>query len=121
MAKPKPIGNILAELWPAAATAGCKRPTLAPRPGSKRPARRWPRKSRAGQVRRGVLEVCVANSTLVQELAFEKSRLLETLTATDAGRKNPRPEIPRRTDRLTPARSEPTRQIARMSLLSKKA
>jgi predicted nucleic acid-binding Zn ribbon protein len=79
MAKPKPIGNIVAELlarrgygrlqaadgfataWRQAAGDG-----LAAR-------------SRAGQVRRGVLEVWVENSTLVQEMSFEKSRLLKII------------------------------------------
>jgi predicted nucleic acid-binding Zn ribbon protein len=35
--------------------------------------------TRAGVVRRGALEVFVANSTLMQELTFQKSSLLERL------------------------------------------
>jgi predicted nucleic acid-binding Zn ribbon protein len=35
--------------------------------------------SRAGQVRRGVLDVIVANSVLVQELTFRKAALLADL------------------------------------------
>ncbi len=35
--------------------------------------------TRPGAVRRGKLEVTVANSTLVQELSFQKSRLLKSL------------------------------------------
>ena len=35
--------------------------------------------TRAGAVRRGMLEIVVANSTLVQELTFQKPRLLEVL------------------------------------------
>jgi predicted nucleic acid-binding Zn ribbon protein len=35
--------------------------------------------TRTGSVRRGKLEVTVANSTLVQELTFQKSHLLKTL------------------------------------------
>jgi len=35
--------------------------------------------TRPGQVRRGTLEVVVANSTLVQELGFQKHGLLERL------------------------------------------
>lgn len=35
--------------------------------------------SRAGEVRRGTLEVIVANSMLAQELQFEKQRLLTKL------------------------------------------
>ena len=35
--------------------------------------------TRPGQLRRGTLEVVVANSTLVQELGFQKSGLLKSL------------------------------------------
>ncbi len=35
--------------------------------------------TRVGQVRRGALEVIVANSTLVQELSFQKPTILESL------------------------------------------
>jgi hypothetical protein len=35
--------------------------------------------TRVGQVRRGALEVIAANSTLVQELAFQKPSLVEAL------------------------------------------
>jgi predicted nucleic acid-binding Zn ribbon protein len=36
--------------------------------------------TRAGQIRGGTLEVRVANSTLVQELTFQKAALLEAIT-----------------------------------------
>lgn len=35
--------------------------------------------TRVGQLRRGTLEVVVANSTLIQELGFQKAKLLKTL------------------------------------------
>jgi len=35
--------------------------------------------SRIGQLRRGTLEVVVANSTLIQELTFQKGGLLKSL------------------------------------------
>jgi predicted nucleic acid-binding Zn ribbon protein len=35
--------------------------------------------TRVGQVRRGTLEVIVANSTLIQEMTFQKGELLEAL------------------------------------------
>jgi hypothetical protein len=35
--------------------------------------------SRPGQVRRGVLEVHVASSTLVQDLGFQKQKILKRL------------------------------------------
>ena len=37
--------------------------------------------TRPGRVRRGVLEVTVSNSTIVQELGFEKQRILAVLQA----------------------------------------
>jgi predicted nucleic acid-binding Zn ribbon protein len=46
--------------------------------------------TRVGQLRRGVLEVVVANSTLMQELGFQKPALLESLAKLlpDEGIKN---------------------------------
>jgi predicted nucleic acid-binding Zn ribbon protein len=46
--------------------------------------------TRPGQVRRGTLEIIVANSTLVQELGFQKSALLKCLAESlpDEGIKN---------------------------------
>jgi len=46
--------------------------------------------TRPGQLRRGTLEVVVANSTLVQELGFQKHKLLKSLAALlpDEGIKN---------------------------------
>ena len=48
--------------------------------------------TRVGQLRRGTLEVIVANSTLVQELGFQKQALLQSLTELlpDEGIKNVR-------------------------------
>ena len=37
--------------------------------------------TRPGRLRRGVLEVAVANSTIVQELTFQRQRILQTLQA----------------------------------------
>ena len=57
--------------------------------------------TRPGNIRRGVLEVFVANSTLLQELAFQKTQLLERLRQAAARRIDPRFAIPRRTDRMS--------------------
>lgn len=38
------------------------------------------RQTRPGQVRRGTLEVIVANSTVMQELTFQKAEIVERLT-----------------------------------------
>ena len=43
--------------------------------------------SRAGNVRRGVLEVFVRNSAVVQELTFGKRRLIKELTRLNPGQK----------------------------------
>ena len=79
MPRPKPIADVLAELLArrgyarvqsAAVCADAWRTaagdTLAPF-------------TRAGAVRRGVLEVIVGNSALVQEMSFQKKRLLSRL------------------------------------------
>ncbi len=79
MAKPKPIGNIVAELL---ARRGYGRLQAADACGAAWQQAVGPAlggQTRAGQVRRGVLEVWVTNSTLVQELSFEKARLLSVL------------------------------------------
>jgi predicted nucleic acid-binding Zn ribbon protein len=46
--------------------------------------------TRVGPLRRGTLEIMVANSTLVQELGFQKQKLLEALAKAlpDEGIKN---------------------------------
>ena len=76
---PRPIAEVLAQLMAhrgyarEVAAAGCEAawreaagPALA-------------KLTRPGNVRRGVLEVFVANSTLLQELGFQKIQLLERL------------------------------------------
>lgn len=40
--------------------------------------------TKAGQVKRGVLEVIVANSAVMQELTFSKAKLIKALAATAA-------------------------------------
>ena len=58
---------------------GCRAPRPTTPPGARRPARWRPKYTRVGQLRRGTLEVVVANSTLVQELGFQKQTLLKSL------------------------------------------
>ena len=50
------------------------------RRGARRPGRWWRSTAASGGLRRGTLEVVVTNSTLMQELGFQKADLLETLT-----------------------------------------
>ena len=79
MSRPKAIGNILADLM---ARRGYAREISAARSDEA-----WrlavgellAKHSRSAQVRRGVLEVIVANSTVLQELTFQKPELVAKL------------------------------------------
>ena len=77
---PKPIGDVLAELMARRGFARVQ--SAAEYDGAWREAAGplIAQYSRVGQLRRGTLEVIVANSTLVQELGFQKEALLKTLT-----------------------------------------
>jgi predicted nucleic acid-binding Zn ribbon protein len=79
--KPQRIGDVLAELM--------ARRGYAREQSFERYAEVWRQvagemlaaSSRATQVRRGVLEVLVSNSTMIQEIAFQKSELVKRLAA----------------------------------------
>ena len=77
---PQKIGDVLAQLMArrgfarTQAAANCE---AAWREAAGELAARF---TRVGQVRRGKLEVTVANSTLVQELNFQKRTILRTLS-----------------------------------------
>jgi predicted nucleic acid-binding Zn ribbon protein len=76
---PEPIGKILAELMARrgyARVQGAAAYDAAWRTAAGPLAAEY---TRVGTVRRGQLEVVVANSTLVQELVFQKPDLLKTL------------------------------------------
>ena len=79
MAKPKAIGNILSELLARRGYARVQSGGSCAEAWSQAAGAAIAAYSRAGQVRRGVLEVQVANSLLIQELSFEKTRLLAKL------------------------------------------
>jgi predicted nucleic acid-binding Zn ribbon protein len=79
VSKPKAIGNILAELLARRGYARVQSGGSCGAAWSEAAGEDIAAHSRAGQIRRGVLEVLVANSTLVQELSFEKTRLLKKL------------------------------------------
>lgn len=79
--QPQPIGDVLGELLArrgygrvqsAARLAAAWSETVGPA---------WSPQSWPGSIRRGVLEVCVANSTLLQEMSFQKAELLAGLVA----------------------------------------
>ena len=92
---PKAIGDVLSELMsrrglcPRAERA----PPTTPR-GARRPARWRPKYTRPGLLRRGTLEVVVANSTLVQELGFQKNAF-EGPGEAPARRGDREPSVPR--------------------------
>ncbi|HEV3415394.1 MAG TPA: DciA family protein [Pirellulales bacterium] len=77
--RPKPIGDIMAQLM---ARRGYAREQSAAAYGEAWQAAAGAaigRCTRAGAIRRGALEVLVANSTVMQELTFQKSALLAKL------------------------------------------
>jgi len=76
---PQPIADVLAELMARrgfARVQGASDCTDAWREAAGPLAGQY---TRVGSVRRGKLEVIVANSTLIQELNFQKTALLEAL------------------------------------------
>ncbi len=79
VAKPKAIGNILSELLARRGYARVQSGGNCAAAWSEAAGTAIAASSRAGQVRRGVLEVLVANSTVMQELSFEKTRLVARL------------------------------------------
>jgi len=80
MAQPKKIGNIVADLVARRGYARvissntCSKVWLQVVGGS------FAKFTRPGQVRRGVLEVTVANSLMMQELTFQKANLVAKLS-----------------------------------------
>jgi predicted nucleic acid-binding Zn ribbon protein len=76
---PQPIGNILADLMARRGFARFQSSAACERAWCEAAGEFAARFTRVGSVRRGKLEVTVANSTLVQELTFQKPALLETL------------------------------------------
>ena len=76
---PQPVGNIISELMMRkgfAQVRGAEAVENAWRQAVGEPAARY---TCPGRIRRGVLDVAVANSTIIQELLFQKSELLLSL------------------------------------------
>jgi predicted nucleic acid-binding Zn ribbon protein len=76
---PEPIGEILAELMARRGFAGL-RSAAACESAWREVVGDLASYTRVGSIRRGRLEVTVANSTVVQELSFRKLALLEALS-----------------------------------------
>ena len=81
MAKgPEPISDILAQLMARRGFARVRSAEAFEAAWRKAAGEMLSQYTRPGSVRRGKLEVTVANSTLVQELSFQKPHLLRTLS-----------------------------------------
>ncbi len=76
---PKQIGSVLAELMARRGYARVQSAATYDAAWKEAAGQLAADYSRVGSLRRGTLEVIVANSTLVQELTFQKPTLLETL------------------------------------------
>lgn len=80
MAKgPEPISDILAQLMARRGFARVRSAEAFDSAWRQAAGEMLSQFTRPGSVRRGKLEVTVANSTLVQELSFQKTHLLKTL------------------------------------------
>ena len=77
----EPIGDVLAELMARRGFTGVRRAALCEDAWRQAAGELAARYSRVGAVRRGRLQVTVANSTLLQELTFRKPTLLGTLAS----------------------------------------
>ena len=76
---PQAIGDVLVQLMARRGFAGVRRAATCEEAWRQAAGELAAGYSRVGAVRRGTLEVLVANSTLLQELTFQKQTLLETL------------------------------------------
>jgi len=77
--EPAHIGNILAELMARRGFARVQSAATYEAAWSEAAGPLAARYSRAGGLRRGRLEVIAANSTVLQELVFQKPQILQTL------------------------------------------
>ena len=76
---PQPIGDILAELMARKGFAGLQSAEAFEGAWKEAAGALVAEYTRVGALRRGKLEVVVANSTLLQELTYQKPALLEAL------------------------------------------
>jgi predicted nucleic acid-binding Zn ribbon protein len=80
MAQPKKIGSIVAELIARRGYARVIAATTFAEAWASAAGPQLIKFSRAGAIRRGVLEVSVANSTMMQEMTFQKAAIVKKLT-----------------------------------------
>jgi predicted nucleic acid-binding Zn ribbon protein len=77
--QPETIGNILSELMARRGLARIQSTEVLETAWRQAAGPLAAQYTRVGSIRRGVLEVIVANSTLVQELGYQKSGILAAL------------------------------------------
>ena len=77
---PQSIANVLAELMARRGLARVQSATALEQAWQEAAGPLAAGYTRVGAVRRGKLEVIVANSTLIQELSYQKLTILESLT-----------------------------------------
>ena len=79
MAQPKRIGSIVAELIARRGYARVQAATTCADAWAGAAGPELTKFSRAGAIKRGVLEVLVLNSTMMQEITFQKTTLVRKL------------------------------------------
>lgn len=79
MAQPKRIGSIVADLVARRGYARMIAATTCREAWAMAAGPQLVKFSRPGEIRRGVLEVLVANSTMLQEITFQKATILQKL------------------------------------------
>jgi predicted nucleic acid-binding Zn ribbon protein len=79
MAHPKRIGSIVADLIARRGYARVIAATTCAEAWATAAGPQLVKFSRAGEIKRGVLEVLVANSTMMQEMTFQKTMLVKKL------------------------------------------
>ena len=100
MAEPQKIANILADLLARRGFGRVQSTEAYERRGGRRPGPLAGQYTRIGALRRGTLEVVVLNSTLVQELTYQKAALLKALNQLLPGAGDPRSAFPLGSDHL---------------------
>ena len=78
--KPQKLGDVLSELMARRGIARVQAATISAQAWSTAAGEFFAAHSRPGQVKRGILDVLVVNSVVLQELTFRKQQLVADLT-----------------------------------------
>lgn len=79
MSRPKPIANVLSDLFAKRGYARVQAARDHAEAWRQAAGDEWARTTRPGQIKRGVLEVVCTSSILVQEMTFQKAGLIKKL------------------------------------------